>query len=136
MNVLNVMKTPFADVAENIAFGKEINEDNCNFLSVASYVIYVVSKNYATNPKAEPIKFTINDNLKNIPDVNLYCASMIETDEGKYSSVGNSRLFALEKIGDDLENIKKEVDELLDKYIDKAQGLDYRTDIGITGIQN
>ena len=106
LNVLSVMDTPFSKVAFDIAMGKTLNTSNCNFKPIASYVVYVVSKNYAINPTAQPIEFSIDENLLNNGIADLYCSSMQPTTDGKYSSVGNSRLFALVKTGEDLEKIK------------------------------
>ena len=129
LNVLSLMKTPFAEVALDIAKGNELNEKNCNFEEKASYVVYVVSKSYAIDSKAEPIEFKIDENILNNNEIKVYCSSMEQIDANKYKSVGNSRLFALTKTGDDLEEIKEFVNGLLKKYVERDI-LDYRLDLG------
>ena len=57
---------------------------------------------------------------------------MEQINGNKYKSVGNSRLFALVKTGEDFETIKEFVNGLLKQYV-KRDILDYRLDLGEFG---
>ena len=132
LNILMLMETPFALTALTIANEEALNKYNCSFKKQASYVVYVVSREYAVNSKAEPIKFLLPEELTE--NEGFYCANMEKADGETYVSVGNSRLFALAASGEDLMEIKKSVDEVLEKYIGGSNKLDYRTDIGVEGL--
>ena len=132
MNLLNLLETPFSEIVYRIANNQEISEDNLKFKKLYSYLVYIVSKNYAINSTSNPIEFEINKAILNNNDnIKLYCSSMEKLNENKYISVGNSRLFALIKTGNSLNEIKSDVDRLINKYISTDNNLEYRSDIGI-----
>ena len=58
----------------------------------------------------------------------LYFANAKKIGENRYTSVSNSRLFAIEKTGDNFETIKNQVYQVLKEEVDEV--LDYRNDIG------
>ena len=128
LNVLSVLESSFADVVKTIADGEELNNKNCTFGNRDSYVLYIVSKGYAIEKNAPPITYKVKEGLKD--EVEVFYANTKKVAEETYQSVGNSRLFALVKTGDNANQIKNEVDEIAKKYIIDNQ-LDYRTDIGV-----
>lgn len=130
LNVLSVMKSSFADVAKTIADGQTLNEENCKFENLDSYVVYVVSKGYAVEKQFTPVEFDLSNNLFKEDGVKVYFSSSKKVEEQRYISTGNSRLVAVLKTGEDLMNIKAEVDSVLSKYV-VDENLDYRTDIGV-----
>lgn len=130
LNVLSVMKSSFADVAKTIADGEALNEENCKFENLDSYVVYVVSKGYAVEKQFTPVEFDLSNNLFKEDGVKVYFSSSKKVEEQRYISTGNSRLVAVLKTGEDLMNIKAEVDSVLSKYV-VDENLDYRTDIGV-----
>ncbi len=130
LNVLSVMDSSFADVAKTIADGNELNNDNCRFKELDSYVVYVVSKGYAVEKQFTPIEFDLSNDLLKEDGVRVYFSSSKKIDNQRYVSTGNSRLVAVLKTGEDLMTIKSDVDSLLKKYVLDKQ-LDFRTDIGV-----
>lgn len=130
LNVLSVMESSFAEVAKNIADGKKINNDNCRFKKLDSYVVYVVSKGYAVEKQFTAVEFDLSNDLLNEENSKVYFSSSKKVEEQRYISTGNSRLVAVLKTGDELTEIKRDVDSLLKKYI-TDESLDYRTDIGV-----
>jgi len=128
LNVLSVLESSFADVVKTIADEQELNNNNCKFGNKDSYVLYIVSKGYAIEKNAPPITYQVKDELRD--EVEVFYANTKKLGEETYQSVGNSRLFALVKTGDDADKIKNEVDEVAKKYIVDDQ-LDYRKDIGV-----
>ena len=116
MNVINSFETPFAEVATAV-FERNLSKEICKFNRKNSFLVYVVSKEYAVKSSVPPVEFTLNkENVEN-KGVKLYFANAKKIGENCYTSVSNSRLFALEKTGDDFAQIKNKV-------------LDYRNDIG------
>lgn len=130
LNVLSVMKSSFADVAKIIADGQSLNEENCKFENLDSYVVYVVSKGYAVEKQFTPVEFDLSNNLFKEDGVKVYFSSSKKVEEQRYISTGNSRLVAVLKTGEDLMNIKEDVDSVLSKYV-VDENLDYRKDIGV-----
>ena len=63
------------------------------------------------------------------PGLKLYFANSKQIEQNKYTSVSTSRLFAIEATGEDLENLRKKVYDVIEKAVDK--NLDYRKDIGV-----
>lgn len=127
MNVLNSLETPFTDVMEHI-FNGDLNEENCKFKKTNTFLVYIVSKDYAVKKNNEPVIFKLNKNQIREKGVQIYFANAKEIEENKYTSVSNSRLFALISEGEDLEAIKEKVYKVIDEEVDKV--LDYRKDIG------
>lgn len=127
MNVLNSLETPFTDVMEHI-FNGDLSKDNCKFKNTNTFLVYIVSKEYAVAKNNEPVIFELNKNSIREKGVKIYFANAKEIDKNKYTSVSNSRLFALISEGEDLESIKKKVYKVIDEEVDKV--LDYRKDIG------
>ena len=54
MNLLNLLETPFSEIVYRIANNQEISEDNLKFKKLYSYLVYIVSKNYAINSTSNP----------------------------------------------------------------------------------
>ena len=127
INVLNCLDVSFKSVMENI-FNITLSAENCKFKKENSFLVYVVSKDYAIKPNNEPVIFELDADKIRQKGVNIYFANAKQIDDNKYTSVSNSRLFAIEKNGKDLSTIKKDVYEIIRTDIDKK--LDYRTDIG------
>lgn len=127
MNVLNALETPWNEVMENI-FNQTLSTENCKFKKTNTFLVYIVSKEYAVKKNNEPVIFKLNKKQIEEKGVKIYFANAKEIGENEYTSVSNSRLFALEKTGDDLEELKKEVYKVIDEEVDKV--LDYRKDIG------
>lgn len=127
MNVINSFETPFAEVATDVFHGN-LSKENCKFNGKNSFLVYVVSKEYAVKSKVPPVEFTLNKENVEKKGVKLYFANAKKIGENRYTSVSNSRLFALQKTGDDFEEIKKQVYEVVKEEVDEV--LDYRNDIG------
>lgn len=127
INVLNALETPFAEVLENIVNGT-LTKENCKFSDNYTFTVYVVSKDYAVKSNKEPTIFKLD--IKNIKEsgVKIYFANAKEIEENTYTSVSNSRLFAIQKTGKDFEEIRKQVYDVIQANVDKV--LDYRKDIG------
>lgn len=127
MNVLNALETPWNEVMENI-FNQTLSIENCKFKKTNTFLVYIVSKEYAVKKNNEPVIFKLNKKQIEDKGVKIYFANAKEIGENEYTSVSNSRLFALEKTGDNLEELKKEVYKVIDEEVDQV--LDYRKDIG------
>lgn len=130
LSVISVMSSDFADVVYNICMGNEINDNNCRFNKLSSYVICVTSKEYAVESNAKQIKFNLSDELLNNKICDLYFYSSVKVDKNTYMSVGNSRLIGFVKVGKNLIEIKEETDKLLNTCINDLN-LDYRSDIAL-----
>ncbi len=127
MNVLNSLETPWNEVMENI-FKQNLSKENCKFKKTNTFLVYIVSKDYAVKKNNEPVIFKLNkQNIEN-KGVKIYFANAKEIGQNEYTSVSNSRLFALEKTGEDLVEIKKAVYRVIEEEVDTI--LDYRKDIG------
>ena len=127
MNVLNSLETPFTEVMEHI-FNEDLSTENCRFKKTNTFLVYIVSKDYAVKKNNEPVIFKLDKNQIREKGVKIYFANAKEIEENKYTSVSNSRLFAIISEGQDLENIKRKVYEVIETDVDKI--LDYRKDIG------
>jgi phosphoribosylamine--glycine ligase len=127
INLLNLLGTPFTEVVDSI-IDKKLSNDTCKFLDKYSFMVYIVTPEYAVTEAKAPCEFELNKEGLKADGVNLYFANAKHTEANKYVSVSNSRLFAVEKTGDNLEDLKKEVYESISKNVDKK--LDYRKDIG------
>lgn len=132
--VLGVLKTPFYELVKTIAQNKPLNEHNCQFEKTNCYAVCVCTKAYAVDAKAEPIAFNLPTQVTNPTGAEFYASAMEQIDGNSYKSVGNSRLFVLVKKGSDMMPIKKHCDDILKQHVNKSQGLDWRGDIGVTGI--
>lgn len=127
MNILNSLETPFADVMEHI-FNEDLSTENCRFKRTNTFLVYIVSKEYAVSKNNQPVIFNLDKNAIREKGVKIYFANAKEIDKNKYTSVSNSRLFALITEGEDLEALKEKVYNVIDEEVDKV--LDYRKDIG------
>lgn len=127
INVLNALETPFAEVLENIVNGT-LSEENCKFSQNYTFTVYIVSKDYAVKSNKEPTIFKLNTKALKEANVKLYFANAKKIGEDTYTSVSNSRLFAISTVGTDFEEIKKKVYEAIEISVDTV--LDYRRDIG------
>lgn len=127
INVLNALETPFTEVIENIINGT-LSSDNCKFKNAYTFTVYVVSKDYAVKANKEATIFKLNEKAIKDSGVKIYFANAKQIGEDTYTSVSNSRLFAIATSGEDFEEIRKKVYDVIEKNVDKI--LDYRKDIG------
>lgn len=127
MNVLNALETPFTDVLEHI-FNTTLSTENCKFKKENTFLVYIVSKDYAVKKNNEPVIFELDKEKVRSKGVKVYFANAKQIGENKYTSVSNSRLFALMSVGENLEELKKKVYSVINEEVDKV--LDYRKDIG------
>ena len=127
MNVLNSLETPFTEVVEHV-FNEDLSTDNCKFKKTNTFLVYIVSKDYAVKKNNDPVVFNLNKNAIREEGVKIYFANAKEIGENKYTSVSNSRLFALMAEGQDLEGLKEKVYSVIENQVDEV--LDYRKDIG------
>ncbi len=127
LNVLNALETPFIEVLENILNGN-LSEKNCKFSTNYTFTVYIVSKEYAITSSKEPIVFNLNTEKVKKQGVKIYFANAKQIDENTYTSVSNSRLFAITLAGSNFEEIRKKVYDVIEENVDKV--LDYRKDIG------
>lgn len=126
INVLNSLETPFSEVMENI-WNQKLSTDNCKFKKNYTFTVYVVSPDYAIK-KSEPCRFSLNTKAILDKGAKVYFASTKSAEDGKYMSVGTSRLFAVHSSGNTLEEAKQKVYAAMKDNIDSK--LDYRKDIG------
>lgn len=127
MNVLNALDVPFAEVMENI-FNQTLSTENCKFSKNNTFLVYIVSKDYAVKKNNEPVIFKLDKNKIREKGVKIYFANAKEIGENEYTSVSNSRLFAIVAVGEKLEELKSKVYSVINEEVDKV--LDYRKDIG------
>lgn len=127
INVLNALQTPFTEVLENI-INQNLTKDNCKFSTNYTFTVYIVSKDYAVKPNKEPTIFKLDMQAIKQAGVKIYFANAKKIGEDTYTSVSNSRLFAIEASGQDFEQIRKIVYDAIEENVDKV--LDYRKDIG------
>ncbi len=127
LNVLNALETPFAEVLENI-INENLTEENCKFKKDYTFTVYVVSKDYAVKSSKNPTIFKVNTEAIKNENLKIYFANAKKTGKNEYTSVSNSRLFAITTSGKDLEELRKKVYNAIEKNVDKV--LDYRKDIG------
>lgn len=127
INVLNALETPFTEVLENIVNGN-LSSENCKFKNSYTFTVYIVSKEYAVKSSKEPTIFKLDTNKVKSAGVKLYFANAKKVSDNTYTSVSNSRLFAIATSGENFEEIKKKVYDVIEANVDKI--LDYRKDIG------
>lgn len=127
INVLNALETPFTEVLEHIVNGN-LNSENCKFKNNYTFTVYIVSKDYAVKSSKEPTIFKLNANAVKEEGVKLYFANAKKVSDNTYTSISNSRLFAISTAGENFEEIKKKVYDVVVNNVDKV--LDYRKDIG------
>lgn len=127
LNILNAIDTPFSELFLNIQ-NRTLSTENCKFKKMNTFTVYVVTPNYAVAPSKEKVRFTLNKEEIEKEGVKIYFSST-KHEEGKiYESVGNSRLFAVVAIDEDMENARDRVYRALDGNVDNV--LHYRKDIG------
>lgn len=105
-----------------------LTQERCKFNGKNSFLVYVVSKEYAVKSNVPPVEFTLDKEKIEGKGVKLYFANAKKMGENRYTSISNSRLFAIEKTGDNFEKIKHQVYQVIQEEVDEV--LDYRTDIG------
>jgi len=127
LNVLNALETPFADVVENIINGT-LSEENCKFSSDCTFTVYVVSKDYAIRENKEPCIFNVNKSAILEKGAKIYFANAKNIEGDTYTSVSNSRLFAVVTIDKTLEAAREKTYAAMEGNVDAR--LDYRRDIG------
>lgn len=127
LNVLNALETPFTEVVEHVIQG-DLSKENCKFKKNYTFTVYVVSKDYAVKANKEATIFKLNTKAIKEAGVKIYFANAKQIKEDSYTSVSNSRLFAVTSTGQDFETIRKQVYDAIQKNVDMI--LDYRNDIG------
>lgn len=128
LNVLSILNTPFEDIVEAVLLNRPLGKESCRFKKECSYVVYIVTRNYAICETSSPITFDLD--LKEIErEARIYFGSTKKTGVNTYTSVGNSRLFALVDTGSSLEEVKSRIDKLVEKFIINPE-LNFRKDIG------
>lgn len=127
MNVLNSLETPFTEVVEHI-FNEDLSIENCKFKKTNTFLVYIVSKDYAVKKNNDPVIFNLDKEAIRNKGVKIYFANAKEIGKNQYTSVSNSRLFALIAEGQELDALKEKVYTVIDEEVDKV--LDYRKDIG------
>lgn len=127
LNVLTAMETEFLNLVEEVASRKEISKSICAFKETNTYVVYLVSKNYALAKKVID-KDTFSLNLKPASDINFYYSSCYKEQGDVFKMAGNSRLCAIVSSGDDMKAVKEKVDAYIKENVTDP-ALDYRTDI-------
>ena len=127
INVLNALETPFTEIFEHIQ-NKTLSASNCKFKKNYTFTVYVVSPNYAIKSSKEPCTFTLNKEAILEKGAKIYFASTKHLEGNQYSSVGNSRLFAVHTEGESLEKAKEKAYKAMENNIDEI--LSYRRDIG------
>lgn len=105
-----------------------LSQEKCKFNGKNSFLVYIVSKEYSVKSNVPPVEFALNKESIESKGVKLYFANAKKIGENRYTSVSNSRLFAIEKTGDNFEEIKKQVYQVIKEEVDEV--LDYRKDIG------
>ncbi len=98
------------------------------FKKECTFTVYIVTKEYAVENRKEPLVFTVNKEEIQKQDVKVYFANTKNIEGNTYSSVSNSRLFALTTCANNLEEAKEKVYNSIKGNID--ENLDYREDIG------
>lgn len=127
MNVLNALDVPFSEVMSNI-FNQTLSIENCKFSKNNTFLVYIVSKDYAVKKNNEPVIFKLDKNKIREKGVKIYFANAKEIGKNEYTSVSNSRLFAIVAVGENLEILKDKVYSVIAEEVDTV--LDYRKDIG------
>lgn len=127
LNILNAIETPFKELFENIQ-KQTLSKENCKFKNTNTFTVYVVTPSYAIAPSKEQIKFKLNRENIEKEGAKIYFSSTRQVEGDNYESVGNSRLFAVVAIDDNMEDAKARVYKALDGNIDEK--LHYRKDIG------
>ena len=127
LNVVNLLETPFVEVVEHI-INNTLSEENCKFKKTCTVTVYAVSPDYAIRENKEPCVFTLNKKAIEQAGAKVYFANAKKTGENTYTSVSNSRLFAVVAEGTSLQEAKKKVYEAMEGNVDSK--LDYRKDIG------
>lgn len=127
INVLNALETPFVEVLENITNGT-LSKENCKFSNNCTFLVYMVSKDYAIRANKEATIFKLHTKAIQESGVKIYFANAKKIGEDTYTSVSNSRLFAVAATGQNFEETRNKVYAAIEKNVDKI--LDYRKDIG------
>ncbi|MCL2383185.1 MAG: hypothetical protein FWC79_03340 [Oscillospiraceae bacterium] len=127
INVLNLLENPFTEVIEHISEGT-LTEENCKFKKECTFVVYVVSPDYAMRENNEPCVFTLNTEAILDKGAKIYFAGTKRVEGNTYVSVSNSRLFAVMTSADTLEEAKAKAYSAMEGNIDPK--LHYRKDIG------
>lgn len=127
INVLNALETPFTEVVDHITKG-DLSKENCKFSKNYTFTVYIVSKDYAVKANKQATVFRLNTKAIQEAGVKIYFANAKKTGEDTYTSVSNSRLFAVATSGEDFEQIRKKVYDAIKPNVDLI--LDYRNDIG------
>ena len=128
INALNALDVPFTEVLTNVA-NQTLTKENCVFKNEYTFLVYIVSKEYALKSSKEPCIFKLNKENIEKKGAKVYFANAKKIGDNTYTSVSNSRLFAIAMTGDNLDEIRTKVYKIIEEEVDKV--LDYRTDIGM-----
>ena len=127
LNILNSLETPFPEVIEHVV-NKTLTPENCKFKKIYTFTIYIVSQDYAIRPNKEACIFNLNKKAIEEKGAKVYFANAKRIGEDKYTSVSNSRLFAIVTTGATLEEARDKAYNAIEGNVDTI--LDYRKDIG------
>lgn len=127
LNVLNLLETPFTEVVEHI-INQDLSEENCKFKRTCTFTVYVVSPDYAIRENKEPCVFSVNKDSIIEKGAKVYFANAKKTEGNTYTSVSNSRLFAVVTEEKTLAKAKEKAYLAMEGNVDSK--LDYRKDIG------
>ena len=127
LNVLNLLETPFTEVMEHVINGT-LSTSNCRFKKECTFVVYVVTPEYAVVETKEPCVFKLNRKAIEASGAKIYFANAKHVEGDTYTSVSNSRLFAVVTTADTLAEAREKAYNAMEGNIDEK--LDYRKDIG------
>jgi len=127
INVLNALETPFSEVVYSIANGT-LTSEKCKFKEEYTFIVYVVSKDYAVRDASDKIEFTLDKDGIESAGAKIYFSAAEHLGDNRYKTTGNSRLFGIAATGKTYEEVNSKVYGVIEKYVPNV--LDYRKDIG------
>jgi len=127
INIMGLLDSKFIDVARACIDGN-LSDNICKYKKdTASVLVYIVSKGYALNIKQEPFEFYINQENIEKEGAKVIYSSCIKKGN-KLIPTGSSRLAGIIKVGNNLQEVRNDVYELISKNV--IGPIDYRKDIG------
>ena len=128
LNILSVMQCSFSKLLLAI-YNKNLDKFDCNFLSKASVVKYLVSNEYPEKGPKISFNLDVLEINKNNIDVYFSAARAINEEGNLYQTVSSSRVVALCCVADNIVEASNKLNNVINSFIDKIN-LDYRPDIG------
>ena len=110
-------------------YNKNLDKFDCNFLSKASVVKYLVSNEYPEKGLKISFNLDVLEINKNNIDVYFSAARAINEEGNLYQTVSSSRVVALCCVADNIVEASNKLNNVINSFIDKIN-LDYRPDIG------